>query len=231
MKATKTIKAGEQIFNEYGPLPRSDLLRMYGYITEEYAQYDVVEISHNLLLEVAGRECGKNDTTWLKREEQLEELGVIDDGYAIPRPARGTLKLQDAITGQIHTLLRALCTETTTKLKDAITINEAALLQSVVTKRLSEYATSLQADGSYLKALEGEGSAESLVPSGCSQRRYNMALRVRIGEKEILHQLISLCQNHIKAKTNEIASSSTKRPSDNVSGSKPNKSARKGKGR
>jgi SET domain-containing protein 6 len=45
MKALKPIKGGEEIFNDYGPLPRSDLLRRYGYITNNYAIYDVVEIS------------------------------------------------------------------------------------------------------------------------------------------------------------------------------------------
>jgi N-lysine methyltransferase SETD6 len=53
MKATKDVKAGEEIFNDYGALPRSDLLRMYGYITDNYAPFDVVEISVNLIEEVA----------------------------------------------------------------------------------------------------------------------------------------------------------------------------------
>lgn len=45
MKATRAIRTGDEVFNDYGPLPRSDLLRMYGYLTENYAQYDVVELS------------------------------------------------------------------------------------------------------------------------------------------------------------------------------------------
>ncbi|KAK5241005.1 Ribosomal lysine N-methyltransferase 4, partial [Exophiala xenobiotica] len=80
MKSTKTIAAGDQIFNDYGPLPRSDLLRMYGYVTDNYAKYDVVELSHDTLLEVAGKKHDKTNKAWLKREEQLDELGIIDDG-------------------------------------------------------------------------------------------------------------------------------------------------------
>ena len=49
MKATKDIKSGDEILNDYGPLPRSDLLRMYGYITDNYSAFDVVEISADLL--------------------------------------------------------------------------------------------------------------------------------------------------------------------------------------
>jgi SET domain-containing protein 6 len=53
MKATRAINAGDEIFNDYGPLPRSDLLRMYGYITDNYAQYDVVEISSQAVYDAA----------------------------------------------------------------------------------------------------------------------------------------------------------------------------------
>lgn len=53
MKATKDIKAADEILNDYGPLPRSDLLRMYGYITDNYSAYDVVEISADLIENVA----------------------------------------------------------------------------------------------------------------------------------------------------------------------------------
>ena len=53
MKATKPIQAGAEIFNDYGPLPRSDLLRMYGYITKDYDRYDVVEVTFNLIESVA----------------------------------------------------------------------------------------------------------------------------------------------------------------------------------
>ena len=53
MKATRRIRAGDEIFNDYGQLPRSDLLRMYGYITGNYAQYDVVEISSQVIYDAA----------------------------------------------------------------------------------------------------------------------------------------------------------------------------------
>jgi N-lysine methyltransferase SETD6 len=53
MKATRPILAGDEIFNYYGPLPRSALLRMYGYITDNYAQYDVAELSSQTVYDVA----------------------------------------------------------------------------------------------------------------------------------------------------------------------------------
>ena len=53
MKATRPIRAGDEVFNDYGPLPRSDLLRMYGYVTDNYSQYDVVELTSQTIYDVA----------------------------------------------------------------------------------------------------------------------------------------------------------------------------------
>lgn len=53
MKAIKPISAGEEIFNTYGELPRSDLLRRYGYVADSYAEYDIAEVSHELIEQVA----------------------------------------------------------------------------------------------------------------------------------------------------------------------------------
>lgn len=44
MLTTKSIAAGEEIFNDYGEMPRSDLLRRYGYVTDNYKKFDVVEL-------------------------------------------------------------------------------------------------------------------------------------------------------------------------------------------
>lgn len=53
MIAIKPIKKGQEIFNDYGQLPRSDLLRTYGYITDNYKKWDVVEIGVETIMETA----------------------------------------------------------------------------------------------------------------------------------------------------------------------------------
>lgn len=58
MKSLVPIKKGEQLFNDYGPLPRSDLLRRYGYVTDRYASYDVVELSTNMIASVIAEGTG-----------------------------------------------------------------------------------------------------------------------------------------------------------------------------
>lgn len=52
MRTIKPIAKGEEVLNDYGQLPRSDMLRRYGYVTEQYAQYDVAEISTTSILAV-----------------------------------------------------------------------------------------------------------------------------------------------------------------------------------
>jgi len=54
MKAIKPIHEGEEIFNDYGEIPRADLLRRYGYVTDNYAQYDVIELSLGDICQAAG---------------------------------------------------------------------------------------------------------------------------------------------------------------------------------
>ena len=54
MRSTKLVRKGEELYNDYGPLPRSDLLRRYGYITDNYAQFDVVELDFQKIVDIAG---------------------------------------------------------------------------------------------------------------------------------------------------------------------------------
>lgn len=211
MKATKHIKAGEEIFNDYGPLPRSDLLRMYGYVTDNYAQYDVVEFEHDLLVDVAGVRDPSKNPAWLKWEEKLDELGIIDDGYSLQKPPYAT-RLDGALPEHFRMLLRGLCMDANaTKLPklektDSITIQEAELLSALTRKKLSEYETSLDKDESLYRSLNRNGSGGSVIT-----KRMEMALEVRIGEKQILQHLIDLCFLHVAEKRDEIRKSNEKK--------------------
>ena len=58
MVSLKPIEKGQEIFNDYGQLPRSDLLRRYGYVTDNYKPWDVVEIDVQAVVEVASAHNG-----------------------------------------------------------------------------------------------------------------------------------------------------------------------------
>lgn len=53
MVASKAIKKDEEIFNDYGQRPRSDLLRRYGYITDNAKIWDVVELDSVTVTQMA----------------------------------------------------------------------------------------------------------------------------------------------------------------------------------
>jgi len=52
MIAINDIKEGQQIYNDFGHLPRSDLLRRYGFVTDRYKQWDVVEVPIEIVVRV-----------------------------------------------------------------------------------------------------------------------------------------------------------------------------------
>jgi N-lysine methyltransferase SETD6 len=223
MRSIAPIKAGEQIFNDYGPLPRSDLLRMYGYITPNYAQYDVVELSYQDITAAARNTKKEISTSQRDGMATLDELGLLEDGYIIQRVPQDCVKLVDAIPTELHMLLRALTCNLGNDassiekrvrkgVKDDVTIEEASLLASVCTKRLTDYPTTAKQDDALLEKLE--------APSNISPRRFEMAIQVRKGEKEILHNVIKICQDHITRRMSEIqaASTATKRKHEGEQG-------------
>jgi hypothetical protein len=53
MTSLRKITAGEEVLNYYGPLPNSDLLRRYGYVTAKHSLHDVAEVSWDLVAKVA----------------------------------------------------------------------------------------------------------------------------------------------------------------------------------
>jgi SET domain-containing protein 6 len=88
MKAVRPIAKGEEIFNDYGPLPRSDLLRRYGYITDNYEQFDVVEVSSDLILTTARSHLKLSDEEIEQRVRMLEtDLRSFDLTQNIDNPS------------------------------------------------------------------------------------------------------------------------------------------------
>ena len=68
MIALKDIRKGEQIFNDFGQLPRSDLLRRYGYVTDNYRKWDVVEVDIEDVVQAAG---GLNELSEERKEDRV----------------------------------------------------------------------------------------------------------------------------------------------------------------
>jgi SET domain-containing protein 6 len=186
MKALKPIRAGEEIFNDYGPLPRSDLLRRYGYVTDNYAQYDVVELSMDLVNDLAVAAGIQSE----ERLEYLDEQEIVDTGYDIT--ASSPFTIQESLSPELVVLVETLLlpSEEYEKLKkkqklpkpEKITSKGAEFLHKLVQVRLSQYATTLEDD---LKSMNG---VPPIGNTGPKERRFAMAKAVRIGEKQLLRR-------------------------------------------
>lgn len=189
MKAIKPIRAGEELFNDYGPLPRSDLLRRYGYITDNYAQYDVVEIPHDVVISSASRFVGDGFQQRLQqRTEYLEEHDLLDNGYDIAASEPFDIKESffPELIAVVQTLLlpdaefERLSRKGKIPKAENMTATDAECLRLAVKARTEQYPTSLEDD--IHEPITISPGAEYLS----KERRYAMAKAVRIGEKKIL---------------------------------------------
>lgn len=187
MKALKPIHAGEEIFNDYGPLPRSDLLRRYGYITDNYAQYDVAEVSMDMVTYLTTTAGIYSES----RVEYLDEQEVIDTGYDIT--VSDPFTLQESLSPELVVLVETLLLpdEEFERLQkkgklpkpEKMTSKGADILHKLVQTRLAQYSTSLDDDVRDFSGVPNVGG------SGSKERRFAMAKAVRIGEKRLLKQV------------------------------------------
>ncbi|KAL4941438.1 hypothetical protein BDV06DRAFT_180669 [Aspergillus oleicola] len=211
MKAIKPIRVGEEIFNDYGEIPRADLLRRYGYVTDNYAQYDVIELSLNALCSSACVSDANIDNQ--PKLQWLENLGLLDDGYAMPRPSQGD-KLTDILPEELALLLKTL-TLTPEQLahqqqkqkppKPSFGQEEGKILFNAILLSQQRYSTTIEQDRELLAQLS---QLETSTPLEGSARRRKMAIQVRLGEKEIFEAVKGMINNHF---ANGEGSSTSKR--------------------
>jgi SET domain-containing protein 6 len=207
MKAIKPIKAGEELFNDYGPLPRSDLLRRYGYTSDRYSQYDVVEFSMKSITHACD---ATGDVNLDAKLEYLDDMDLFEDGYSVGHPPAGAT-LTDAIPEELQFVIMALLSPEAPKanrklLKPRLGLSDAKFLQKLVKKRLAQYSTTTAEDTAILENL----AQQHQLAENNAQTRLKMAVEVRLGEKQILHRLSEVILSFI-ADNDE----SKKRPGSN----------------
>ncbi|KAF2012578.1 SET domain-containing protein [Aaosphaeria arxii CBS 175.79] len=216
MKALAPIPAGDQIFNDYGALPRSDLLRRYGYITDNYAPYDVVEIPHALVLDTITTTAISPQLTPSAAEEReaylSEHPGLTESGYDITRldPSTPLAESLPELTLLTKTLLlpasefARLASKGKLPRLEVADAQHAKLLLEIVRRRKAQYATTLEQDLSNPPA-GGEG-----------ERRREQAWRVRVGEKEILRDVEAALEGVVKGFDDAAAATGEKRSGEEV---------------
>lgn len=195
MRAIKPISRGEEIFNDYGQLPLSDLLRRYGYVTDNYAAYDVAEIStasiilafqNALVLDQFSKLWSPLQQKELERRLDLvKREDLYEESYDVFHADDDQSSVPDELVALIYLLL--VNDETFSSLERSYTAlpnrNKLATLEvgnalvQIFKLREQEYATTLEED-------------ENLLSSGIEKLPYRtaMAVKVRHGEKKVLRE-------------------------------------------
>jgi SET domain-containing protein 6 len=192
MRTIKSVPKGDELLNDYGLLPRSDLLRRYGYVTDNYAFYDVAEISTESILSAF-----RNSTIQIPNLEQLsyEELekrialaereGVLQDSYDLVHAGPDGPSIPDELLAFIYLLLvdeetvhSISSTQSSLPTRSKLAAGLVGqVLAALLLVREKDYATTLEEDK---KLVEAEN-----IP-----RRARMAIQVRLGEKQVLREAI-----------------------------------------
>ncbi|MCJ1289979.1 hypothetical protein MMC34_001514 [Xylographa carneopallida] len=212
MTAIKHIKKGEEIFNDYGPLPQSDLLRRYGYVSDEYKQWDVVEIASQKIKEVTmnGKSENRNakESVLMLTEKELDERITLveqwdlweesfDISHGAGDESHPFAGFDQALLQSLHIL--AAPKEEFTQMKQAkkapkpgFNSNNVGILIDVLIARGKDYQSTCAEDETLLQNLSMDDQ------SNITQRRKRMAIKVRFGEKHIIEAaLLYFSNNHM----------------------------------
>ena len=79
MRSIQPISKGNQIYNTYGELPNSDLLRRYGYVIPG-SRDDLVEITAESIVQTIGKlseDEVRRRIDILDEEDLYEEFGIL----------------------------------------------------------------------------------------------------------------------------------------------------------
>jgi len=195
MKSIRAIKAGEEIFNDYGPLPTADVLRRYGYVTSNYAQYDVVEVSLQLIKDVAEEQMKMSDQDLERRVRYLDEEEILDESYDISRSHNEDTK---PFSDELCILLSALALpavefenlQRNGKLpRPALEPSSAGLLSAVLHKRQDLYKDTANPENG---TCGDAGTINDVTVEPRSAHRRGMAQQVIQGEQSVLFEALAM---------------------------------------
>ncbi|CAK4030974.1 Ribosomal lysine N-methyltransferase 4 [Lecanosticta acicola] len=178
MKVIKPVKSGEELFNDFGNLPRADLLRRYGYVTDKYAKYDVVEIPSDMIKEQAQNQLKLPTKELNERWKYLDQQGVIDDGYDVSRAGSEEGQFSDELCVLLNALAAPKADFEKLMKKDKLPNTDLAaeakaFLRSVLVHRYAMYRTPTEP-----------------APSVENKLHFDMAVQVIEGEKQVLREAI-----------------------------------------
>ncbi len=196
MRTIKFITKGEEIFNDYGQLPQSDLLRRYGYVTENYAPYDVVELWTDSMLPLFRTHgafpipdhstlSSLTNEQWKRRLQLAERENVYEESYDIFHLGHDGGSISDEMLALFYIFLVDNDTFASIEASQTVLPGRSKIateimgqvLVTVLQLRQKEYATTLEED-------------ETLLRQDNLSHRKRMAIQVRLGEKRVLREAL-----------------------------------------
>ena len=196
MRATQCVSRGDELFNDYGPLPTADTLRRYGYTTVNYARYDVVEISLELIHHVAQKQLDLDNRELETRTAYLESHGVLDTSYDVAHGSNEDGQFSVDLCVLLNALVAPLEEFAELQKKGRLPTPDLSgralwFLNCVLDCRAAMY----HAPPSQLDI----GGIDGRTPTDKDQatRRATMAARVIQGEKAVLSEAAETIQRHL----------------------------------
>ncbi|RPA83774.1 SET domain-containing protein [Ascobolus immersus RN42] len=178
------IRKGDELLNDYGSMPQAELLRRYGYITPNYAQFDVVDLNHKIIVKAISRHAPPEVVEGMDQKvDFLLDTEVLEDIYDLDRDFKPPSELYVAIKILSLPTQEFLQLKAEDKLPESTSSSEKKeykrILAKVIAARLEEYHPDETLESLNLPANEK------------SRRRMEMAREVVRGEKEVLRDLLS----------------------------------------
>lgn len=198
MIATKPIKAGEQIWNTYGDLPNSELLRRYGHVDimalpngEQGNPGDVVEIRadgivkavHEIYPNITEESFSERIDWWL--EEGEDDVFDFDWDLELPDPALAIIRL--FLLSEAEWIKAR---EKSKPPKPKADTEVLTTLKRAIQDRLKDYLTSVVED-------------EALLQRDDLTLNHRQAIVVRLGEKKILDSFLTKIAGLVEQQSNK----------------------------
>ena len=214
MRSIRDIQKGEEILNDFGPLPRSELLRRYGYVTNSYAKYDVVEIPLDLIMQQIKKNVAWEPADIENRLECFEEDGIAQEGFIIDRGDPADIEDNDVppdveIVPELFALVQGMLAEPSvwkkwhkkldSEKQASLRSRACALLHRVFEQRLSQYDTTEEDDQTILQSDKD------------TTQRKQMAVQVRLGEKLLLREAKLQLLNQFAKPSSDVEEPALKR--------------------
>lgn len=190
MHAARALAVGEQVFNTYGDLSNSELLRKYGYV-DEANPYNTVAVSVEQVMEVCADGLGAVDEAVVEESESLlpeEFLFTLEEAKALAVPDELLALVALFVLSEVDEVLDWLRAEERPALGAQLGPEAVAhvhkVLLVIATARMAEYGdTSHEDDLAFLTDLKDNPSASALF------ERKLLATKCRVSEREILVEL------------------------------------------